>query len=413
MLRESPEPAGQEKAFRPDSPRSWMIALLSHLTIFSTWGFVNAFGVFQTYYVRDMRIGDESAVAWIGSTQLFLLFCTGVLSGHALDAGYYRAVFVLGSVTYLVGVFALSACRGYWQVFLAHAVCIGVGFGAVFSPTVALTGTYFQKHKSLALGLVTIGSATGGMAFAAIAAQMMPKAGFAWTVRTMGFLQLGICVVCCIFLKPHTPPRQSGSLIEWSALRHWPYSLTLVGAFFLFWAVYLGFYFIGSYGRGVIGVSPSAAVYLLLTMNGVGALARVLASTTTSRYGSRLVIIPTIVLNALLGYCWIALRDERGLWAFTVAYGIVAAMPQAMYSMVLGSFSSDPQKAGAITGMGFFVAGIAALTGPPIAGALIRLQQGGFLGVQILSGSSMVVSAAFFAAARWVDCKTKDVDSKA
>ncbi|KAF6793703.1 MFS monocarboxylate transporter [Colletotrichum musicola] len=84
MLRESPEPAGQEKAFRPDSPRSWMIALLSHLTIFSTWGFANAFGVFQTYYVRDMRIGDESAVAWIGSTQLSLLFCTGVLSGRAL-----------------------------------------------------------------------------------------------------------------------------------------------------------------------------------------------------------------------------------------------------------------------------------------------------------------------------------------
>ncbi|KAF6807594.1 major facilitator superfamily transporter [Colletotrichum musicola] len=398
------KPEGEEVPFRPDTARSWMIAVLAHLIIFSTWGFVNAFGVFQTYYVRDMRIGDDTAVAWIGSTQVFLLFCTGVLSGRALDAGYYRVVFVLGSVTYLVGVFALSVCREYWQVFLAHAICIGVGFGAVFSPTVALTGTYFQKHKSLALGLVTIGSATGGMAFAAIAAQMMPKVGFGWTVRTMGFVQLGISL-------PHTAPRQSGSLIEWSALRNLPYSLTLLGAFFLFWAVYLGFYFIGSYGRSVMGVSASTAVYLLLTMNGVGVPARVLSSMTASRYGPRLVIIPAILLNALLGYCWIALRDEAGLWAFSVAYGLVASMPQAMYPMVLGSFVSDPQKAGAITGMGFFVAGIAALTGPPIAGALIRLQQGGFLGVQILSGSSMIVSAALFTAARWADRKPKDRDS--
>lgn len=154
-------------------------------------------------------------------------------------------------------------------------------------------------------------------------------------------------------------------------------------------------------------------MYLLLTMNGVGAPARVLASATASRYGPRLVIIPTILLNALLGYCWIALRDEAGLWAFTVAYGIVASMPQAMYPMVLGSFALDPQKAGAITGMGFFVAGIAALTGPPIAGALIRLQNGGFLGVQILSGSSMVISASLFTAARWVDRKKKDSASDA
>lgn len=214
-----------------------------------------------------------------------------------------------------------------------------------------------------------------------------------------------------MLLQPHTAPRRSGSLTEWSALRHWPYSLTLLGAFFLFWAVYLGFYFIGSYGRSVIGVSPSTAVYLLLTMNGVGAPARVLASTTASRYGPRLVVILIIIPNALLGYCWISLRDETGLWAFTVAYGLVASMPQAMYPMVLGSFVGDPQKAGAITGMGFFVAGIAALTGPPIAGALIRLQQGGFLGVQVLSGSSMVVSAAFFTAARWVDRKTRVSDS--
>ncbi|CAH0045179.1 unnamed protein product [Clonostachys solani] len=379
-----------------DTAHSWLIALLAHLVIFSTWGFVNAFGAFQTYYVYELRIGGDSEVAWIGSTQLLLIFGVGIVAGRALDAGHYRAVFACGSLLYILGMFMLSLSTRYWHIFLSHAVCVGAGFGSVFAPTVALAGTYFDRHRALALGLMTIGSATGGMVFSAMAARMLPSHGFAWTVRTMGFVQLAITLICAPFLKPCTVPRKAGPLVEWSVLRDRAHVFHLLGAFFLFWSVFIGYYYLASYARAVVGASQSTGFYLLLTMNGVGVVGRVAVSLLGSRHGPVVLMVPAALFNALLGFCWAAVSGERGLWAFTVFFGTAVACIQAVYPMVLGSFVEDTRKAGAITGMGFFVAGVAAFTGPPVAGVLIQVRGGDYLGVQLMSGSSMVVAAVMY-----------------
>jgi predicted MFS family arabinose efflux permease len=143
-------------------------------------------------------------------------------------------------------------------------------------------------------------------------------------------------------------------------------------------------------------VSQSTGFYLLLTMNGIGVIGRVTVSLLGSRYGPLVLMVPVALFNALLGFCWVAVSGEKGLWAFTVFFGTAAACIQAVYPMVLGSFVEDPRKAGAITGMGFFVAGVAAFTGPPVAGVLIQVREGGYLGVQLMSGSSMVAAAVMY-----------------
>jgi Major Facilitator Superfamily len=144
---------------------AWSMALLTHLVIFNTWGFINSFGLFQTYYVDVMRLGSDSEVSWIGSVQVFIIFGIGTFSGRATDAGYFRATFVVGSVLYLVGIFMMSLSQTYWQVFLAQGVCVAVGNGLVFVPSVALVSTYFARNRGKALGVLTAGSATGGLVF--------------------------------------------------------------------------------------------------------------------------------------------------------------------------------------------------------------------------------------------------------
>ncbi|EMR64837.1 putative mfs monocarboxylate transporter protein [Eutypa lata UCREL1] len=256
----------EDQILHIDGLRSWMMALLGHLVIFTTWGFVNAFGIFQTYYVRDLKLASDSQVAWIGSTQLFLLFAIGILSGRALDRGYFRITFIIGSAIQLIGIFMLSLCTVYWQVFLTQAVCVGFGNGIVFVPSVALISTYFKRYRALALGLATIGFATGADLY-----------------------------------KPQAIRRQNGPLLELSALRSWRYASALGGAFFLFWAVYLGFYFIGSFGRNIIGVSQATSINLLLTMNGLGVIGRIISTTIAARIGSLNVMIPMTLCTALLG----------------------------------------------------------------------------------------------------------------
>lgn len=195
---------------------AWSMACIAHLVFFNTWGFVNSFGLFQTYYVDVMKIGGPSSVAWIGTGQIFVLFGMGTFTGRGLDAGFFKLQLLAGSVIYVVGLFLLSLCDQYWQVFLTQTVCVGFGYGLVFVPTLALVSTYFLKNRSTGLAIVVSGSATGGLVFPAIAEKMLPTAGFAWTVRTMAFVQMTVAIISCIFLKVSKPylVRETSSLTD-------------------------------------------------------------------------------------------------------------------------------------------------------------------------------------------------------
>ncbi|OAL31388.1 hypothetical protein AYO22_00980 [Fonsecaea multimorphosa] len=337
--------------------RAWATAFAAHLVIFNTWGFINSFGVFQTYYVQVMRIGDPSAVAWIGTTQVFVLFGMGTFTGRALDAGFFNIQYIGGSVVYIVGLFLLSLCREYWQIFLAQTLCVGFGYGLAFVPTLALLSTYFAHKRSTALGIAVTGSATGGLVFPAIAETMLPKAGFPWTIRTMAFVQLLLAVVAFLFLKPRLPPRKSGPVVEWSAFKEAPYTLYIIGSFLYFWSVYVGFFFIGSFGRDALGTSQATSINLLMVMNGVGVPSRILPAYIAQRWvGALNLMIPLVIVAGMILYCWMAVDSVTGLWIFSVAYGVVAAGIQALFPVVLTSLTSDPKMIGVRTGMGFSIA---------------------------------------------------------
>jgi MFS family permease len=210
----------------------------------STWGFINSFGLFQTYYTTALR-QPASSISWIGSLQIFVPFLIGALSGRATDAGFFRLVFVVGMSVQLVGIFMTSLCTTYWQVFLAQGICVGLGNGLVFIPSITICSTYFLKNRALALGVAASGSATGGLVYPAIAESLLPRVGFGWTVRVMGLVMATTMVFCAVFMKPRLPPRRAGPLVEWAAFKELPYALFAMGSFLMFWGLYVVFYYIG------------------------------------------------------------------------------------------------------------------------------------------------------------------------
>jgi hypothetical protein len=55
---------------------------------FTTWGFVNSFGVFQTHYAAaQLAHKSSSDISWIGSFQLCMVLACATISGAAFDAG--------------------------------------------------------------------------------------------------------------------------------------------------------------------------------------------------------------------------------------------------------------------------------------------------------------------------------------
>jgi MFS family permease len=51
---------------------------------------------------------------------------------------------------------------------LAQAVCVGVGCGCLFVPSVAIIATYFSRKKAFATGLAASGSSLGMLCYVAL-----------------------------------------------------------------------------------------------------------------------------------------------------------------------------------------------------------------------------------------------------
>lgn len=114
-----------------------------------------------------------------------------------MDAGYYRYCLIGGFAFQIIGIFMISLCKQYWQVFLAQGLCCGIGDGLFFCPTTALIATYFvKKGQAIALGFTLSGSSTRGLIFPTLVRQLLPKIGFKWTVRCIVFVVLFCFIIC-------------------------------------------------------------------------------------------------------------------------------------------------------------------------------------------------------------------------
>lgn len=315
-----------------------------------------------------------------------------MVSGRLLDIGYYKWSVIPGLCLACLGMFLTSICSSYYQFVLAQGIMIGTGCGLQFAPSLSLVSTYFSSHRSFALSIMAAGSATGGLVYPTIIRQLLPIIGFAWTVRVMGFIMLGVGSCYAYLLKPRLPPRKSAPLFELSAFREPPYSLFIIGVFLFTLGVFFAFYYVSSFARDILHVPYSTSINLLLIMNGMGLLGRLIPGLIADRfYGPFNTMLPICVVTTVILYCWTAVFSIPSLYAFASLYGFFSAGFQGLFPATLTSLTKDLSKAGTRTGMGLGWVGISGLVGPPIAGALVQ-SNGGNYTVAIVWGASMMAA---------------------
>lgn len=189
-----------------------------------------SFGVFQVYYVSSLN-QPRSDIAWVGSIAVFLLFFTGIVSGRLTDAGYLRITTVAGAFLVVLGTFMTSLTENYWQIILAQGVCTGLGNGLLLTPMMTLITTYFKRRLALVMGIAACGSVTGGLVYPSVARTLLPTIGFGWTLRSMGFIQLGTFAIALLCARPKQKTKNSAPLLDLTVFKEPVFLLYLVGSF--------------------------------------------------------------------------------------------------------------------------------------------------------------------------------------
>ncbi|KAI1453893.1 MFS general substrate transporter [Annulohypoxylon moriforme] len=378
---------------------AWTQVAMGWLVIFTTWGWVNSFGSFQTYYTSVLP-QTPSTISWIGSLQIWFCLVMGVVSGRLLDAGLFLPTFLLGALLQVLGMFLMSISTSYWSLMLTQGVLTGIGSGIFFTPSLALVSTYFEKRRGLAVGLATTGNSAGGIIYPVVVRQLIPVLGFAWTTRVLAFINLTCLSIVFAFMRPRLPPRKSGPLIDWAAFKEWPYLGVVGGIFATSMSNYFTFYYIASFGRESLGLTYSAASIMVILINGAGIVFRVIPPIIADRIGPINVMFPVTFAWALVAFCWLGVDSVPGLYVFTCFYGICSGSFQCLTATAVASITKRLDTVGTRLGMAFSISSFASLTGPPIGGAIQAASGGKFTGAQAWAASMTFIGFLCFAFVR-------------
>ncbi|KAI0425989.1 monocarboxylate permease-like protein, mch4 [Xylaria sp. FL1042] len=385
----------------PPSPLSgggliaWLQVVAGFIINFNTWGVVSSFGVFQSYYESgELFRASSSGISWIGCIQNFLLQFLGIIAGPVYDRGYLRHLLCTGSALVVISFMALSLSTKYYQVFLSQGVGIGVGAGLLFAPTVSLISTYFSSQAGLALGIASSGSALGGIIYPVVLSRLIPRVGFPWAVRVVGFIVLVTFSIPLVIMRARTQASKPRAMIDWSAFRDARFMVFTLGEFFSFIAIPIANFYISFYplDRGL--TDQSLAFYIVAIYNAGSVPGRILPNALSDRVGVFNTLAPLSILLGVAMISLIRVSNAPGMIVGAVITGFLNGVVIALPQVCFGVLSEDKSLIGTRLGMGFAISGFGLLAGGPVAGSILRATSNplNWTGVWVYGGLAACIS---------------------
>lgn len=356
--------------------RAWLVVSGSWWYLFFSFGYVNAFGVLESYYLRTTLSNYSSSdIAWISSLQYFFIFFVGMFTGRLFDAGLFRVTLGVGTVLFVFCQMMVSLSTTYWQLILSQGVGLGLGFGIMFSLAVAIPAHWFNKKRGMAFGMVASGSSIGGVVCPIAIQKLIPIIGFPWTMRVIGFAALVLLSYAWLVMDTRQPPSINISnggwkhvkLVEPSAFKVPAYTSFVLGSTLVLFGLYTPFTYIDLFTDHY---HIPATGYYLSVLNGASLFGRVIPGILADRFGKLNMLVPHLALCVILIFIFPLCTNLGGMVTFTVLFGYasgcyVSILPAAVAQ--LGATSN----VGTRLGMMFSIMSIGGLLGTPISGAIL------------------------------------------
>ncbi|KAF9045373.1 MFS general substrate transporter [Panaeolus papilionaceus] len=388
--------------------QAWLTILGAWLVQYTSFGYINSFGVYEDFYVREyLSSFTPSDIGWIGGVQIFLTFSCGAFTGRIFDKGYFILLHAIA-----LFMLSLSHKNEYYQVFLTNGVALGLATGISYVPSLGIAAHYFQRKRPVAVGIISSGSALGATLHPIMLNHFFtnPKIGFHNGVRISAALNTFLLLVALCLMKTRLPPRASSvtaaQIRGWFHIKKDPAYVTFVAS-----AVpcFLGLFFAVFYiqlDAVLHGVDETFAFYSLSILNAASLFGRVLPALLAPKVGVFNLGVFCTTSTGIVILCMLAVKDAAGVALFSIFFGFMSGAAIGLTPAMLALLAKHPGEIGQRMGIYFGVGGILGLFATPISGALLTTSYRWsspivFAGVMmILCGSLYGVARCFVAKAR-------------
>lgn len=295
--------------------------------------------------------------------------------GLLMDRVGPRIVLLSGSSILGFGLILASQASTVEEFQLCHGMLVGVGGGAIFAPLMATVTGWFDRHRSLAVSLVSAGMGVAPMTVAPIAAILVSKYDWRFAQLAIG-LAVWILLLPAAFLVRRAPgltsaatrPADEPRMTVRAALTS-PQFAVLALTYFLCCATHSGpLFHTVSYAISC-GLSVTAAVSIYSVEGVAGLAGRIAFGLLGDRFGAKRTFVSGLLLQAAAVGCYMLVRQQFAFWSVAVVFGFAYAGIMPLYAVLIRENFPLP-IIGSVVGAASMASSLGMALGP-LAGGVI------------------------------------------
>jgi MFS family permease len=312
--------------------------------------------------------------------------------GWVSDRHGPRIVGIAGGLMLGTGLLLASQATSLLAFQLAYGLFLGAAVGAFFAPMMATASGWFDRHRALAVSLVSAGL---GMAPVTVApfAQWLLLSGHDWRTAQLviGLVAWAVLLPAALLLR--RPPVLAAPAIVAGAPASPGFTarqalgtrqfVVLAATFFACCLAHSGpIFHVVSYAV-VCGLSSMAAVsvYSLQGLAGLGG--RLLLGVLADRYSAKPVLIGGLLLQALAIGAFLPARSLGEFYAVAAVFGLAYGGVMPLYAVLARDYFG-PRVMGTVFGAATMVSCLGMAAGPAVGGWIFD-RFGSYAGMHLAS----------------------------
>ncbi|KIM26701.1 hypothetical protein M408DRAFT_16862 [Serendipita vermifera MAFF 305830] len=378
---------------------AWSFLLAAFLVENIVWGFPNAFGVFLDAYLKDPEYTSQPnaqlLLPLIGTLTSGIIYCSGPFT-YPLIYRYpqhCRKSMWFGALLCWASLFGASYTTNVVNLILFQGVLYAIGGTLLYNPCLLYMSEWFVARRGLANGVISAGTATGGLILPLILPGLLDRFGTSASLRILAIAFAVLLLPVLPFLRGRLPHSRVRGPVARSttATGHWEWvKYTRIQMLFIVNTLQGFGYFVPVIWLPTfasdLNLSATKSSLTLALLNGASVVSRLVVGQLSDVIDPWLLALATLIGTCLSTFVlWGVLSYSfTGLIAFGLAYGSLAGGWSSIWTGFMRDFPrDDPQVATTIIGYLMLSRGLGNILSTPISTALSRPHPEGFVSAHL------------------------------
>ena len=296
----------------------------------------------------------------------------GFLWGTLSDRIGPRPVVLIAAVMLGAGLSIASRATDLLVFQLAYGGLVGASSGAFFAPIIAATVGWFDKNRSLAVSLVSVGGGVAPMVMTPLASVLIGTYGWRMAMLSIAIGAVVVIIPTALLIRPAPAvpagavglgsPEPSKPASIGAALRT-PQFIVLAATFFLCCAAHSGPIFHTVSYAMICGASSLAAASIYSVEGLSGLFGRLIFGVLADKFGARRVILGGLLLQAAGIYSYIYVSQLPHFYLLALILGMAYGGVMPLYSVLARDYFNQSMM-GTVLGAAAMVSSIGMAFGP-------------------------------------------------